>query len=192
MEKIKTQEVPYICHRKVDTPSCLFISWHNFQKDMVGSITCHITSIFHQCFDIEFFDVATPLWGKCEDETHTPKSGNLESFGTPENSELDCRGQNTLHWSVVYNVGKVLKCRYRKWLCMSHSDIYNTSYGRKKGRESNWQFDSWSLKVRNRPDPGVFRWSTRHHWKALEESYSQSEVWARSYELPKSQKSKPG
>jgi hypothetical protein len=21
--------------------------------------------------------VATPLWGKCEDETHTPKSGNL-------------------------------------------------------------------------------------------------------------------
>jgi hypothetical protein len=41
--------------------------------------------------------VATPLWAKCEDETHTPKSGDLESFGTPKNSELDCRGQNTLH-----------------------------------------------------------------------------------------------
>jgi hypothetical protein len=25
-----------------------------------------------------------------------PKSGNLESSETPENSELDCRGQNTL------------------------------------------------------------------------------------------------
>ncbi len=37
-------------------------------------------------------DVATPLWAKCEDETHIPKSGNLESFGTPENSELDFRG----------------------------------------------------------------------------------------------------
>jgi hypothetical protein len=37
--------------------------------------------------------VATPLWGKCEDEIHIPKSGNLESFGIPENSELDCKGQ---------------------------------------------------------------------------------------------------
>jgi len=36
--------------------------------------------------------VATPLWAKCEDETHTPKSGNLEPSETPENSELDCRG----------------------------------------------------------------------------------------------------
>jgi hypothetical protein len=32
--------------------------------------------------------VATPLWVKCEDETHIPKSGNLESSRTPENSEL--------------------------------------------------------------------------------------------------------
>ncbi len=38
-------------------------------------------------------NVTTPLWAKCEDEIHTPKSGNLESSGTPENSELDCRGQ---------------------------------------------------------------------------------------------------
>ncbi len=36
--------------------------------------------------------VATPLQGKCENETHIPKSGNLESFGTSKNSELDCRG----------------------------------------------------------------------------------------------------
>jgi hypothetical protein len=42
--------------------------------------------------------VATPLWAKCEDETHTPKSGDLESSGTPKNSKLDCRGQNTSHW----------------------------------------------------------------------------------------------
>jgi len=41
--------------------------------------------------------VATPLWDKCEDETHTPKSGKLESSGTPENSELEFKGQNTLH-----------------------------------------------------------------------------------------------
>jgi hypothetical protein len=52
-----------------------------------------------------------------------------------------------------------------------HLDIYNTSYGRKNGRESNWQFDSRPLKVGNRPDPGVCRWSATHHWKALKESY---------------------
>jgi hypothetical protein len=115
--------------------------------------------------------VTTPLWSKCEDETHTPKSGNLESFGTPKNLELDCKGQNTSHWYVIYIVGKVLQCRCPKWPCISHSNICNTNYGRKKGRESNWQFDSQPLKVKNRPDPGVCRWSATHHWKALEERY---------------------
>ncbi len=115
--------------------------------------------------------VATPLWSKCEDETHTPKNGNLESSGTPKNSELDFKGQNTFHWNVLYIVGKVLKCRCPKWPRMSHLDICNTSYGRKKGRESNWQFDSQPLKVENRLDLGVYRWSVTHHWKALEKSY---------------------
>jgi len=54
---------------------------------------------------------------------------------------------------------------------MSHSDISSISYGQKKGRESNWQFDSRPLKVGNRPDPGVCRWSATHRWKAYEESY---------------------
>jgi hypothetical protein len=31
------------------------------------------------------FGVATPLWDKCEGEAHTPKSGKLESSGTPKN-----------------------------------------------------------------------------------------------------------
>jgi hypothetical protein len=115
--------------------------------------------------------VATPLWGKCEDEIRTPKSGNLESSGTPETSELDWRGQNTLPWGVLYTVGKVLKCRYLNWPRMSHSDIFSISYGQKKGRESNWQFDSRPLKVGNRPDPDVCRWSATHRWKDLEESY---------------------
>jgi hypothetical protein len=115
--------------------------------------------------------VATPLWNKCEDETRIPKSGNLESSGTPKTLELHFRGQNTLSWSVLYTVEKVLKCRCRKWPCMSHSDICSTSYGQKKGRESNWQFDSQPLKVGNRPDPSVCRWSATHRWKALEESY---------------------
>jgi hypothetical protein len=60
---------------------------------------------------------------------------------------------------------KVLKCRCPKCPCMNHLDICNTSYGRKKGRESNWQFDSWPLKVRNRPDPSVCKWNATHCWK---------------------------
>jgi len=115
--------------------------------------------------------VTTPLWGKCEDEIRTPKSGNLEPFETPEISELHCKGQNTSPWSVLYTVEKVLKCRCRKWPCMNHSDICSTSYGRKKGQESNWQFDSWPLKVGNWPDPVVCKWSATHHWKAPKESY---------------------
>jgi hypothetical protein len=116
-------------------------------------------------------NVATPLWGKFEDKTRTPKSGNLESFGTPKDLELDCRGQNTLPWGVLYTVGKVLKSRCRKWPRMSHSDICNTSYGRKEGQKSNWQFDSRPLKIRNRPDPSVCKWSATHRQKAFEESY---------------------
>ncbi len=42
---------------------------------------------------------------------------------------------------------------------------------KKKGLESNWQFDSWPLKVGNRPNPGACRWSVIHRWKALKENY---------------------
>jgi len=55
---------------------------------------------------------------------------------------------------------------------MGHLDIWSTSYGQKKGRESNWQFDSRSLKVGNRPDSGAYRWSATHRWKALNETYN--------------------
>jgi hypothetical protein len=81
--------------------------------------------------------VATPLWAKCEGEAHTPKSGNLESFGTPKNSELYCMGQISSHLSVIDVIGKVLKCRCPKWPRIGHLDICSPSYGQKKGRESN-------------------------------------------------------
>jgi hypothetical protein len=108
-----------------------------------------------------FLYVATPLWVKCEGEAHTPKSGNLESFRTLENSELELKGQNTSHWGVFGIIGKVLKCRCLNW----------PSCGQKKGQESNWQFDSWPLKVGNRPFPDVCSGSTTRRWKALDESY---------------------
>jgi len=67
--------------------------------------------------------VATPLWGKCEVTTHTPKNGTWESSGTFENSERNYKGQNTSHWGVFYTLGKFLKCRCLKWHRMNHLDI---------------------------------------------------------------------
>jgi hypothetical protein len=55
---------------------------------------------------------------------------------------------------------------------MIHLDICSTSYGQKKGRESNYQFDSRPQKVNNQPDPDVCRWSATHCWKDLEDNYN--------------------
>jgi len=99
-----------------------------------------------------------------------PKSGDLESFGTPENSEDDLRGQISSPWCVLYVIGKFLKSRCPKWSRIAHLDIYSLSYGQKKGRESNCQFDSRPLKVRNRPLPNVASRSATWRWKALLEA----------------------
>jgi hypothetical protein len=112
-----------------------------------------------------------PTLAKCEDETHTPKVGDLESYGTPECLEFDNKGKNTSTWGVLGVIGKVLKCRCSEWPRIGHLDICSPSYGQTKGRESNWQFDSRPLKVGNRPAPNV-RWeSATRRWKALEEGY---------------------
>jgi len=96
----------------------------------------------------------------------------MESWWTPETSENDCRGQNSMACGVHYIIGKFLKRRCLKWAPIAHSDIWNTSYGQKKGRESNCQFDSRPLKVGNRPLPDVRFGSETRRWKALDESYN--------------------
>jgi hypothetical protein len=73
------------------------------------------------------------------------QNGDLK---TPEILEFDCKGQNTLHWGVIYIIGKLLKCRWWKWAHMGHLDIYNTRYSKKKGWKSNWQF--WLPTTNNR------------------------------------------
>ncbi len=100
------------------------------------------------------------------------KVGGLESAEIPECSELNSKAQNTLHWSVLSVIGKVLKCRYRKWPRIGHSDIWSPSYGQKKGWESNWQFDFRPLKVGNRPLRDVWIESATRRWKDLNEVYN--------------------
>jgi len=96
---------------------------------------------------------------------------------------------------VFYIIGKILKRRFLKWARIAHSDICNTSYGQKKGRESNRQFDSRPQKsgidlfpmsdsgVRH----GVEKLSTRA--TTLLQTASRSEVCSQSYGDPKSRES---
>ncbi len=115
--------------------------------------------------------VATPLWPSVGVKPNTSKVEDLESSGTPECLELDNKAQNTLHWGVLGVIGKFLKRRYRKWPRIGHLDIYSPSYGQKKGRESNWQFDSRPLKVGNRPLLDLRIESAIRRWKDLDEGY---------------------
>jgi len=113
-----------------------------------------------------------PTLAKCGGWSPTlGKSEDLESFGTPECSELDSKAQNTSHWGVLGVIEKVLKRRYRKWPRIGHLDICRPSYGQKKGRESNWQFDSRPLKVGNQPFPDLRIESAIRRWKDDDEGY---------------------
>jgi hypothetical protein len=118
------------------------------------------------------FGVATPLSPSVGVKPNTPKVGDLESSGTPECLGFDNKAQNTSHWGVPDVIEKVLKCRYRKWPLIGHLDICSPSYGQKKGRESNWQFDSRPLKVGNRPLPDLRIESAIRRWKDLDEGYN--------------------
>jgi hypothetical protein len=96
----------------------------------------------------------------------------LEFPWTLKFSKGNCRGQNLLDSNIFYIIGKLLECRCLKWARMNHLDTWNTSYGQKKGRESNWQFDSRPLKVKNSPDFLLCRWHATYLWKDLNEGYN--------------------
>jgi hypothetical protein len=117
-------------------------------------------------------NVATPLWPSVGVKPNIPKVRDLKSSGTPECLVFDRKAQNTSHWGVLGVIGKVLKRRYRKWPRISHLDIWSPSYAQKKGRESNWQFDSRPLKVGNRPLPDLQIESAKRRWKDLDEGYN--------------------
>jgi hypothetical protein len=99
------------------------------------------------------------------------KPNTWKSWGF-ECLQLDSKGQNTSHWGVFGVIGKVLKRRYRKCPRIGNSDIFSLSYGQKKGRESNWQFDSRPLKVGNRCHPDVRFECATWRWKDLDEGYN--------------------
>jgi hypothetical protein len=96
----------------------------------------------------------------------------MESRWTSETLESDCKGQNSMACGVLYIIGKLLKRRCLKLARIAHLDIWNVSYGQKKGRESNCQFDSRPQKVGNRPNLLSYMGRATYRWKALDESYN--------------------
>jgi len=105
----------------------------------------------------------TPKW------TPTLKVGVLIEFWI---FREQLQGPKT-HWIIKFLISleKVLEHRCVEWVGMTHLDTLNTSYGQKKGRESNCQFDSQPLKVENFPDFLVCRWHTTHCWKVVDKGY---------------------
>ncbi len=140
-------------------------SMSNVYQSTIVVFICPTTTLFCPLI------VPTPLWPSVGVKPNTSKVGDLESSGTPECLEFDNKTQNTSHWGVLGVIGNFLKRRYRKWPRIGHLDIYSPSYGQKKGRESNCQFDSRPLKVGNRALPNLQIESAIRRWKNLDEGY---------------------
>ncbi len=96
----------------------------------------------------------------------------MESRWTPKTLENDFRGQKSMACGVLYITGIFFKCRCLKWAHIAHLDIWNTSYGQKKGRESKCQFDPQPETVGNWPDLLICRQRVKYHWKALDKGYN--------------------
>ncbi len=78
------------------------------------------------------------VWG--HEPSHSQVNSHVGSWNlewTFESSERDCRGQNSSAQRILYIIEKKLKRRCLKWAYIAHLNICNTSYGQKKGQESN-------------------------------------------------------
>ncbi len=141
-------------------------------KNNLISVNKLISKGFKVEFDKDGCNVATPLWPSVGVKPNTWKSWRFGALRDFRMFKARQQGPKHLSLGVLGVIEKFLKRRYRKWPRIGHSDIYSPSYGQKKGRESNWQFDSRPLKVGNRPLPDVRIESATRRWKALDESYN--------------------
>jgi hypothetical protein len=96
---------------------------------------------------------------------------------------------------IPYIIENLLELKCLKWARIAYLDILNTSYGQKKGRESNWQFDFRPQKVGNRPDLLVCKGLVTYLGNLLTRAATllqitfQSKVCLQSYGAPNSQES---
>jgi hypothetical protein len=117
------------------------------------------------------------VWGSepshCQGNSHF---GRWTFDGLPKLQRAIAGAKPQFLVAFFISLEKLLKRRYLKWSCIAHLDIWNTSYGQKKGRESNSQesasFDSRPLKVGNRPEILGCKERATYRWKVLDESYN--------------------
>jgi hypothetical protein len=67
---------------------------------------------------------------------HTPKGASTLGTRVSVDSRMFkewVQGSKPNGLNFFYIIGKLLKCRYLKWTRMTHLDIWNISYGQKKG-----------------------------------------------------------
>jgi hypothetical protein len=97
---------------------------------------------------------ALPLWG-------------LHSCGSCECLEPWLKRQTSAKLGYQGTIKHVLKHRCLKWPCIVHLNLICMSYDQKKGRESNWEFDS-RPQIPGKKGPNEV-WLRRaiHHCKGL-------------------------
>jgi hypothetical protein len=182
----------WLCHyfwNKIVNPSLTLLFGWELDKNVVKGATqvcrnpslrlttkargCKVTGKRGAGSHAACFQECKNMWGNRPSHSQgNSHFGELESWWTPEFLERDCKGQNPSPWGVLYIIENILKRICLKWACMTHLDIWNTSYGQKKGQKSNWQFDSRPQKVGNRPDFLACRWRATRRWKALDKDYN--------------------
>jgi hypothetical protein len=136
-----------------------FLWTHIWVLQKVGGASCKVASQVRDPEEFHMLPGVQRVWGN--EPSHSQVNSHVGSWSperTPKSSEHDCRGQICSLQRVLYIIEKVLKCRCPKWPRMSHLDICSTSYGQKKGRESNCQFEI------NRLPTTKSRESTRFTW----------------------------
>ncbi len=108
--------------------------------------------------------------GECEGmKPHTPKWAPTWGVGLLMDSQIfkeQLQGSKLIRSKISLYHWKALGT------CMTHLGSWNISYGQKKGRESNCQFDFRSLKVWNRPDFLACNWRATYRWKDLDKGYT--------------------
>jgi len=106
---------------------------------------------------------------------HTPKWIPILGIRVPMDSQIfrKCfEGLKLIGLKKILYIENLLRLKCLKLGCIIHLNTYNTSYGRKKGQESKCQFDSRSLKVRNRLKLNACRKRATCCWKLVDEGYN--------------------
>jgi hypothetical protein len=119
-----------------------------------------------------YYVCCNPTSKECEDDTRTPEMGTWEFFGTLENSKLDCRGQNTSLWGVLYTIEKSWSLDVENGFAWAIRTSAAQVTCERRVESQNWQFDSRPLKVSNWPDSFAFRRRATYHWKGLDKDYN--------------------